>query len=165
MTFPQFWVKEVVQTGTMARHGAQSGQKCCDNRSPFKSRAHKGYENCPNSHPLLPLPPAPYLLCIPHVLHTSFVLLRGVSPPISHPCHPSWSFPPALSRILSSHPTHTVTSIRHREQATQSTATLLLAPPPHFPRCSTGPPPFPLFSRRHGPTPPDKAAALSRVRP
>ena len=27
--FPRFWVKEVGQTGTTARHNTQNGQKCC----------------------------------------------------------------------------------------------------------------------------------------
>ena len=36
ITFPQVWVKEVVQTGTMARHNTQKRQNCCDTHSPFK---------------------------------------------------------------------------------------------------------------------------------
>ena len=42
MNLPQFWVKEVGQTGTMARHNTQNGQKCCDHRSPFKNTVHNG---------------------------------------------------------------------------------------------------------------------------
>ena len=40
--FPQFWVKEVGQTGTIVRHKTQNGQKCCHTHSPFKSTVHKG---------------------------------------------------------------------------------------------------------------------------
>ena len=40
--FPPFWVKEVNQTGTLARHNTQKGQKCCDNHSSFKYTVHKG---------------------------------------------------------------------------------------------------------------------------
>ena len=48
INFHRFWVKEVRQTGTMARHKTQTGQKCRDNRSPFKSTVRKGY-HCPCS--------------------------------------------------------------------------------------------------------------------
>ena len=41
--FPRFRVKEGGQTGTMARHNTSNGQKCCDDRFPFKSTVHKGY--------------------------------------------------------------------------------------------------------------------------
>ena len=41
--FPQFWVKEVGQTGTMARHNTQSAQKYCGDHSPFQSPGHEGY--------------------------------------------------------------------------------------------------------------------------
>ena len=41
MNFPQFWVQEVGQTGTMARHDTQNVQKCCDSHSPVKSTVHK----------------------------------------------------------------------------------------------------------------------------
>ena len=43
INFPQFWVKEVGQMGTMARHNTQNGQKCGDTHSPFKGTVHKGY--------------------------------------------------------------------------------------------------------------------------
>ena len=46
--FPHFWVKEVGQTGPMARHNTQNGQQCCDRRSPFKSTVHNG-NNVPSS--------------------------------------------------------------------------------------------------------------------
>ena len=42
INFPQFWVKEVSPTGTMARHDTQTGQKCRDDRSPFNSTVRKG---------------------------------------------------------------------------------------------------------------------------
>ena len=45
---PQFRVKEVGQTGTMARHSTQNGQNHCDGHSPFKSTVHKGCD-CPCS--------------------------------------------------------------------------------------------------------------------
>ena len=35
------WVKEAGQTGTMARHNTQNGQKCSANYSPFKSTFKK----------------------------------------------------------------------------------------------------------------------------
>ena len=35
------WVKEGVQTGTMARHNTPNGQKCGDTHSPFRSTGHK----------------------------------------------------------------------------------------------------------------------------
>ena len=38
-----FWVKEGGQTGAMARHNPQNGQKCCNHHSPFKSTVHNGY--------------------------------------------------------------------------------------------------------------------------
>ena len=41
INFPQFWVKEVGQTGTMARHNTPNGQKCCHNHCPVKSTVHK----------------------------------------------------------------------------------------------------------------------------
>ena len=41
INFPQFWVKEVGQMGTLARHNTQNGQKRCDYHSPFKSMVHK----------------------------------------------------------------------------------------------------------------------------
>ena len=41
--FPQLWVKEVGQTGTMARHNFQTGQQCCHNHTPIqKVRVHEG---------------------------------------------------------------------------------------------------------------------------
>ena len=55
INFPQFWVQEMGQTGTMARHNTQNGQKCCDNYIPIQKfgsqRAqfplfHDTYPNC-----------------------------------------------------------------------------------------------------------------------
>ena len=40
---PQFRVKKVGQTDSMARHNTQNRQKCCDDRSQFKGTVHKGY--------------------------------------------------------------------------------------------------------------------------
>ena len=42
INFSQFWVEEVGQTGTLARHSTQNGQKCSNTLSPFKSTVHKG---------------------------------------------------------------------------------------------------------------------------
>ena len=42
MSFPQFWVQAVGQTGTTASHNTQNGQKCCDSHPPFRSTVPKG---------------------------------------------------------------------------------------------------------------------------